>query len=187
MKAEAKSAAHFIRHRLPSGEVLLSMPEAAILPVRGRALASQWLPEAGGEMAIAQGAYLPQVGVRLSQAALDVEKAVGHGLGYLVGDMVQTLELLEIEVQQDPECRDRLPFAALVRIAGSAVPLLRGGQLTVSAFLRYANIDAATNILNRPGVFVMKTLGRALSGEDLLNWRDQLNRRQVRRLAREIR
>ncbi|CAE6794609.1 hypothetical protein R70006_05012 [Paraburkholderia domus] len=187
MKAAAKGAVHFIRHRLPSGEVLLSMPEAAILPVRGRALASQWLNDSDGEMAVAQGAYLPQVGVRLSQAALDVQSAVGQRLGYLVGDMVQTLELLDIEVQQDPECRDRLPFSALVRIAGSALPLLRYGHLTVSAFLRYSNIDAATNILNRPGVFAMKTLGRALSGDDRLNWRDELNRRQVRRLAREIR
>lgn len=171
---------------LPTGEVLISPSEESALRTYGRRLASQGIGDDAGHLAIAYGAYFPQLGVAPSQVEEDVAGAVGHRLGYVLGDVVQSLGLLDVKLSGEP-MPGRLACAALVRIAGTAVSLLREQRVVLAAFLRFSNLDAATNILNRPGVFALAALSPVLSEEQSLGWRDRVNPKVLRRAAKGIR
>jgi hypothetical protein len=153
---------HFIWYRFPTGTALFSVPEYSAVTSHMHALASQWLSPGQGEYAVAYGTYLAQEGIEVAQARVDALKCRGLGLGYLLGPKVEVLELVDIELYAAQKGRPGLPFAALVRIDGAAVEVLRSQSAIIAAFLRYRNLDAAQNIANRPGVFAMRALGESL-------------------------
>ncbi|MEX3555107.1 MAG: hypothetical protein VB131_00225 [Burkholderia gladioli] len=177
----------FIVHSLPSGDVMLSVAEYAVIQEKARTLMDRWIKPDEGELSIAYGAYLPQVGVSMGQAAEDMRVAVGHGLGFVLGGIVQTLELVDVEVRPGLNAAGRIPFAALVRAPSDASTTMRHQQATLGAFLRYRNLDPATNILNRPGVFAMQLFSPAMAAREAGRWSERINERQLRRSARWIR
>ncbi|KVV07455.1 hypothetical protein WK77_16855 [Burkholderia ubonensis] len=167
--------------------MLLSVAELAIIREKARTLMDRWIKEGEGEISIAYGAYLPQVGVTTEQAGRDIPDAVGRGLGFVFGGMVQTLELVDVELRPDAGLVGRIPFAALVRAPSEASRMMRNQQVILGAFLRYSNLDPATNILNRPGVFAMQMFSPAMTAGDAQNWVGRINEKQLRRSARWVR
>lgn len=178
--------AFFVVHSLPSGDVMLSAAEFAIIREKARTLMDRWIKPDEGEISIAYGAYLPQVGVSMDQAADDMQVAVGHGLGFVLGGIVQTLELIAIEMRLGLSGTDRIPFAALVRAPSDASTSMRHQQAVLGAFLRYSNLDPATNILNRPGIFAMQLFSPAMAVGEVGRWVERINEKQLRRSARWI-
>ncbi|MBN3729376.1 hypothetical protein [Burkholderia sp. Tr-20390] len=179
--------AFFLKHSLPSGDVLLSVAELQLIREQARTLLDRWIKEGEGELSIAYGAYLPQIGVGLPLAERDIADAVGHGLGFVFGGIVQTLQLVDIDLRPSAGSVGRIPFAALVRAPDEPSRLLRNQQTMLAAFLRYSNLDPATNILNRPGVFAMQMFSPALSASEAPNWTGKINEKQLRRSARWVR
>jgi hypothetical protein len=178
---------HFVLYEFPTGQAIFSVDEYAAVIANGHALASRWISQEAGEYAIAYGTYLAQRGIDPAQARSDALACKGLGLGYLVGGaMVETLGLVDVEVYAADSLAKGLPFSALVRIDGDAVRALRSQSAVIAAFLRYGNLDAATNIANRPGVFAMRTLGEALDVDARRQWRTFVNRTQVVRAARGV-
>ncbi|MBR8427278.1 hypothetical protein [Burkholderia cenocepacia] len=176
----------FIVHSLPSGDMMLSVAELAIVREKARTLMDRWIKAGEGELSIAYGAYLPQVGVSVGQAATDMRAAVGHGLGFVFGDIVQTLELIDLETRPGLIGADRIAFAALVRAPSEVCKAMRNQQAVLGAFLRYRNLDPATNILNRPGVFAMQLFSPALATSEAGRWVERLNEKQLKRSARWV-
>ncbi|WP_199028515.1 hypothetical protein [Ralstonia sp. ASV6] len=184
MKPLARSSG-IRRHKLPTGVVLLTDAEESALRTQAHRLASQSIADDAGEFAIAYGAYFPQVGVSKAQARRDIEQAIGHRLGYVLLNTVCAMGLLDVHLGSDA-MEDRIPCAVLVRIDGVATDLLRKRQMVLAAFLRYANQDAATNILNRPGFFALTFLSPAMEREQALAWRELIHVGQVRSAATGI-
>lgn len=176
----------FIVHSLPSGDLMLSVVELAIIREKARTLMDRWIKPDEGEVSIAYGAYLPQVGVSMGQAAADMKASVGHGLGFVFGDIVRTLELIDVEVRPGLSETDRIPFAALVRAPSDVSKEMRHQKAVLGAFLRYGNLDPATNILNRPGVFAMQMFSPAMEAGEAGRWVERINERQLKRSARWI-
>ncbi|MEX3629997.1 MAG: hypothetical protein VB138_11515, partial [Burkholderia sp.] len=110
----------------------------------------------------------------------------GFGLGYLFGKAVEMLELIDVELYAADRKAPGLPFSALVRLDGGALHVLRSQAAVLAAFLRYRNLDAATNIANRPGVFALRALGDALHDSERRRWRELVDRTQVVRAARGV-
>ena len=181
------AAPHFVAYQFPTGEAIFSVDEYAAVVANGHTLASRWISEGTGEYAVAHGTYLGQKGAGSARARSDALACKGLALGYLVGGaMVETLQLVDVEVYAADSRARGLPFAALVRIDGDAVRALRSQSALIAGFLRYGNLDAATNIANRPGVFAMRTLGSALDPEERRHWRQTVDRTQVVRAARGV-
>jgi hypothetical protein len=181
------AAPHFVSYAFPTGEAIFSLQEYATIVANGVMLGSRWIAEGAGEYAVTYGTYLAQKGVDADCARADALKCKGFGLGYLIGGaMVETLELVDIELYAADRRARGLPFAALVRVEGEAVQVLRSRSTMLAGFLRYGNLDAATNIANRPGVFAMCSLGQSLDAQARRNWRSTVERAQVLRAARSV-
>ena len=180
-----KRLASIRRHALPTGVVYLTDAEEEALRTQGHRLSSQGIADEAGELAIAYGAYFPQVGVSKSQGRRDIEQAIGHRLGYVLWSAVHSIGLLGVHLGADT-LSDRLPCAVLIRIDGVAKELLRERQLLLAAFLRFGNVDAATNVLNRPGFFALSALSPALERSDALSWTERIHVGKVKRAATEI-
>jgi hypothetical protein len=180
-------APHFVSYKFPTGEAIFTVEEYSAVVAHAHTLASRWITQGTGEYAVAYGTYLAQKGVDSAQARADALACKGFALGYLVGGaMVETLELVDIEIYAEDRRARGLPFAALVRIGGDAVRALRSQSALIAGFLRYGNLDAATNIANRPGVFAMRALGGPLRADVRRQWRRTVDGTQVVRAARGV-
>jgi hypothetical protein len=93
--------------------------------------------------------------------ALHMEECKGYGLGHVTGDVCRSIELCDLVIYPPFERRSLdLPFAALIR---THVDLQVGTTQAITAFLRYAQqMTPGTNILNRNGLFAMKSQERRL-------------------------
>ncbi|WP_176331374.1 hypothetical protein [Burkholderia vietnamiensis] len=177
---------HFVFHQFPTGEAIFSLDEYASVLSHGHALVSQGLKTGLGEYAVAYGTYIAQKGVDQQTARADALRCRGFGLGYLFGKTVEMLELIDVELYAADRKAPGLPFSALVRLDGCALHVLRSQAAVLAAFLRYRNLDAATNIANRPGVFALRSLGDALHESERRRWRELVDRTQVVRAARGV-
>lgn len=180
---------HFVSYEFPTGEAIFSLEEFQSILSNGQALAGTWIAAGAGEYAVASGTYLAQKGVSPERARVDALKCRGLGLGYLIGGRrVETLELVDLELYGADRKAHGLPFAALVRVDGEAISVLRSQSAVLAAFLRYRNLDPATNIANRPGVFAMRELGAPLEPDECVGgaWRRKIDRTQVVRAARGV-
>lgn len=182
-----QAAPHFVSYAFPTGEAIFSAEEFSAIVANECKLGSRWIAEGSGEYAVTYGTYLAQKGVGADRARADALKCKGLGLGYLIGGaMVDTMELVDVELYAADRRARGLPFAALVRVDGEAVQALRSQSAMLAGFLRYGNLDAATNIANRPGVFAMRTLGASLDADARRSWRRTVDRTQVVRAARGV-
>jgi hypothetical protein len=175
-----------IRQRFPTGDVWLSHEEVATIRALGIHPPSQWLPAGMGEIAIAYGAYVPQIGVPQSDVLAAVTDALGRGLGYVFQGVVHTLELVDCDVIPDGRAVGRATIAALVRIDSASSAYLRAESGPICAFLRYDTNEVGSNIVNRPGVFVLRTLSGTLTRPALECWRDRVNPQTAKRVAAAI-
>ena len=130
--------------------------------------------EASMTIKIVYGAYKVQPGHNGNATAAleEMGRSKGFRLGHVKGDACRAIELCDF-VAYDPLVQGHalsIPFAALVR---THVEMPTSGKQAVTAFLRYLDqMTPADNVLNRPGLFAMKTQERRIHGAPITreNW-----------------
>lgn len=126
----------------------------------------------------------PELSGNADAAVLDMARSRGYQLGYIDGGLCRAIELCDF-IAFEPQRRGHaldIPFAALIR---THVAMPSKDRQAVSAFLRYAQMSPATNILNRPGIFAFKGEERRLGGVAVThqNWRTFIDQSRAVRAA----
>jgi hypothetical protein len=110
---------------------------------------------------VAYGVFVPQPSLTPEAALAHALGSKGTWLGHIGGNQCHLLQLVDIRVfgVQRPRLKlVRIPFSALILATEYvANKLISDGDGFISAFVRYGNISAADNILNRRGVFAFST------------------------------
>jgi hypothetical protein len=146
-------------------------------------------PEEASAFHLCYGAYLPQRGTTEAEAVDELQAARDHWLGCLIGTECHLFSLEDIAVYEAVAkglCL-AMPIAALVR-ARDPAPWPAGKQTRMlSCFPRYSNLTVAENLLNRPGLIVLRTPTRPLGRERPDGWRELVDPIRAARAARDIR
>lgn len=135
------------------------------------------------------GSYKPQHRLRddVSASLENLMGSKGYQLGHVKGEQCRAIEMCDIEAFE-PIQRGKavdIPFAALIR---THIEIPDGSTQAVTGFLRYlSQMNPATNILNRPGLFAFKAQDRRVKVEALTaeNWRQYIDQPRAIRAARQ--
>ncbi|SDG94334.1 hypothetical protein SAMN05216466_106136 [Paraburkholderia phenazinium] len=148
-------------------------------------------PDERGPFFIAYRLYKPQPGIDKEQARADVLQAQDMWLGHVEDDACHAIAYHAIEalppVQQGMSFG--IPFAALIQADPALIDRIADpdSSQAVTAFLRYANISPADNLLTRPGVFAFKGIERRTKALiNLDTWRDHIDKARADRTAWQI-
>lgn len=78
-----------------------------------------------------------------------------------------------------------IPIAALVH--APSIPALTNDGAGVSYFLKYADLNAFDNLLNRPGIFCFKGVSENYSQYDNKDWKNYIDEKELCRVFSSIR
>lgn len=131
---------------------------------------------------VCYGCYLPQADIREEEAMTDLAEARDHWMGIIERDKCHLIAFCDAEAfgPRYIGLSLRIPFAALVQADPAMIERIadKKTRRAVTAFLRYANLSPATNILNRPGVFALKGVERRIKDDPITpaGWRKHIDR-----------
>jgi hypothetical protein len=139
---------------------------------------------------ICYGAYMPQSGLSEEKALCDLLGAKGNWLGHISGPICQLIAVQDIRSfgAQKVGRMTYLRFAALIQAHESVIDEIKGGDSqAVTGFVRYANMSPADNLLNRQGLFALKSVEHRIKGDLTLElWDKSIDRSRVLRTAKNI-
>lgn len=138
------------------------------------------------------GVYMPQPNLEAERALADASAATGFWLGAVVDTTCHAIGLEDAVFYPPVQIGHalRIPFAGLVCIGAEALAEVRTDSArALTCFLRFREqMSPATNILNRPGVFAIKSYDKRVSGmlkkED---WKSRVDEDRVHRTAAKVR
>lgn len=138
------------------------------------------------------GVYLPQSGITPEQGLDDAKSARGFWMGTVIGTTCHPVGLEDAVFYPAIQLRHavRIPFAALVCIGSEALTEIRTDSVrALTCFTRYTQqMSAASNVLNRPGIFAIKAYAKRASGSlTKENWQSQIDIDRVHRAAAQVR
>lgn len=153
--------AQFALMEVQGARYVIDAAEMAAIETHAEAIGDMPTPDLGEPLAIAYGVFIPQPSLTPEAALAHVLGSQNTWLGHIGGNQCHLVRLIDIRVfgVQRPRLKSvRIPFAALIRARTEfAEKLIAGGDGFLSAFVRYANVSPADNILNRQGVFAIST------------------------------
>lgn len=138
------------------------------------------------------GAYLPQHGVPTEKALADANNARGFWMGTVLGSTCHLVGLEDVVFYPAVHVghATRIPFAALICVGNEALAEIRTESArALTCFTRYSQqMTPATNVLNRPGIFAIKSHAKRSSGKlTKENWQSQIEVDRVHRSAAKVR
>lgn len=145
---------------------------------------------------VCYGSYMPQPGIGADDALGHLLEARGYWLGHVHRDRGHGIGFHDVlayaSVAYASEKQGKainIPFAAAIQAEDEVIDRI-GGTSTqaVTAFLRYSTqMDALTNVLNRPGIIALKGIERRVTGvitEE--NWQTFVDEERAKRTAMKI-
>lgn len=169
---------------------LVAASELAVLHQPNASVADGVKPPENGPFFIAYGCYMPQPDKSVEQAENDLNAAADHWLGFIANEQCNVIAFHEVENLPPRRLgrQLRIPFAALIQADDAVLEQVRsGGRSAVTAFIRYsADMDALTNVLNRPGIIAFKGLERRRGEVTKTQWRGLADAERAVRVAMDI-
>lgn len=115
------------------------------------------------QLKVVYGVFMPQPDSKKETIIKQVKESVGYIISHIELEeescKIVDMELVDIELYEqygkgtyNPRGR-YIPFAALIR-TNCTIPQLK--QRAITSFLRYGNMGALTNVLNRFGIFSIR-------------------------------
>lgn len=140
---------------------------------------------------LAYGAYLPQPSQADDEALGAAKAASGFWMGTVNGALCDVVGLEDVEFFPAVTIghSSKIPFAALICINASTRDRIQlDSRRALTCFVRYeSQMTPATNVLNRAGIFAIKSLVKRLDAPlTKANWRDQVDSERVLRHASKV-
>lgn len=149
------------------------------------------LDELSTPLVVCYGAYIPQQNVSYEKALIDLLGAGGSWLGHIAGPFCELIAVRDIRSygMQKVGRMIYLPFAALLQAHAPVISKIKGDgdSPAVTGFVRYSNMSPADNLLNRKGLFALKSIEARIKGElTQESWGASIDRSRALRVARNI-
>ena len=142
------------------------------------------------ELKVVYGVFMPQPDSEIEEVVTQVKESIGYVISNieLTEDECSIVEMELVDIQLYEQYGEGIynargqdiPFAALIRTERE-IPKLK--QPAISAFLRYDNMGALTNVLNRFGIFSIRDEERKIKEEVTVEgWKEFIDEGRVMRI-----
>ncbi|PFC27731.1 hypothetical protein [Bacillus thuringiensis] len=142
------------------------------------------------QLKVIYGVFMPQPDSKKEMIIKQVKESIGYIISHIELEekscKIVDMQLVDIELYEkygegtyNPKGQ-YIPFAALIR-ANCTIPQLK--QRAITSFLRYGNMGALTNILNRFGIFSIRDEERRIRKEVTIEgWKEFIDESRVMKI-----
>ncbi|AWC30993.1 hypothetical protein R6231_14585 [Bacillus cytotoxicus] len=142
------------------------------------------------QLRVVYGVFMPQPNSEREKIIKQVKESVGYIISHIELEQdsccIVDMELVDIELYEqygegtyNPRGQ-YIPFAALIR-TDHAIPQLK--KRAITSFLRYGNMGALTNVLNRFGIFSIRDEERRIKKEVTVEgWKEFIDESRVMKI-----
>ncbi|UYX55865.1 hypothetical protein M3Y14_32055 (plasmid) [Bacillus thuringiensis] len=133
------------------------------------------------QLKVVYGVFIAQPNSEKDIVIKKVEESVNNIISHIELEQksccIVDMELVDIELYKYYLKGRNIPFAALIR-TNCVIPKLK--QRAITSFLRYGNMGALTNVLNRFGIFSIRDEERRIKKEVTLEeWKEYIDESRI--------